>query len=118
MVNGVVAVQVLLVMVLFLSLLIAVFALQNQELVQIRLLFWEFWVSKILVILGSALLGAMAVLFAGVFRRRKRIKETAPAEPKAMERKGLFRRRAAADRHPADDSGSGKDPSIPEKADG
>ena len=65
-------VQVILVLVLSLALLIAIFALQNQEMVDIKLLFWEISVSKILVILGSALAGALAVLLAGLFRRRAR----------------------------------------------
>ncbi len=75
--------QALLVAVLFLALLIAVFALQNAGFVPIRLLFWQFDVSLVLVILGSALLGALAVLLAGLFRRRARAKkqETKEGEP-------------------------------------
>ena len=76
-------VQVILVLVLSLALLIAVFALQNQEMVDIRFFFWEISVSKILVILGSALSGALAVLLAGLFRRRA--KERKPGGKAAAE---------------------------------
>ncbi|MGE5550058.1 MAG: LapA family protein [Bacteroidota bacterium] len=64
--------QVLLVLGLFLALLIAVFALQNAVPVAIRLFFWEFEISLVLVILGSAFAGALAVLLAGLFRWRRR----------------------------------------------
>lgn len=79
-----VRVQVILVLVLFLALLIAVFALLNQEMVEIRFFFWVAWVSKILVILGSAFAGALAVLLAGLFRRRTRVRraEGKPSEVK------------------------------------
>ncbi len=76
-------VQVILVLVLSLALLIAVFALQNQEMVDIKFFFWEISVSKILVILGSALAGALAVLLAGLFRRRARENKTGGKDPAA-----------------------------------
>lgn len=64
--------QIMLVLFLGLALLIAVFALQNAGFVSIRFLLWQFDVSLVLVILGSALLGALAAVLAGLFRRRAR----------------------------------------------
>ena len=73
--DGVVYVQVFLVLLLALALFIAIFALQNAGFVEIRLLFWQFDVSLVLVIIGSALLGAVSVMLAGLFRRRVREKK-------------------------------------------
>ena len=56
-------------MSLFLALLLAVLALQNQEPMEIELFFWRVFVPKILVILGSAFAGGLAVFLAGLFRR-------------------------------------------------
>lgn len=61
--------QIVLVIVLFLALLLAILALQNQEPMEIALFAWRFHVPKILVILGSAFAGAFAVFLAGLFRR-------------------------------------------------
>ncbi len=66
--------QLLLVLILALAVLVAVFTLQNQEPIEITIFFWQVYVSKVLVILGSALAGATAVLLAGLFRRRVREK--------------------------------------------
>jgi uncharacterized integral membrane protein len=58
---------------LFCALLVAVFAAQNPEPVEIGFLFWSFsGVPKVLVILSSTAVGALLVLFlgfAGQFRR-------------------------------------------------
>lgn len=64
--------QVLVVSILFLALVIAIFALQNPAPDTIRFLFWRFGVPRVLIILGSAFAGGLAVLLAGLFRRRRR----------------------------------------------
>lgn len=47
---------------------VAVFALQNTEEVSIRFLMWEFFaVSKVIVILASAAVSALAVTFLGLW---------------------------------------------------
>ena len=81
--------QALLVLALALALFIAVFTLQNAELIDIRLLFWRFTVSKVLVILGSAFAGALAVLLVGIFHQRKK-KEKAGEEPAPTIKSSLF----------------------------
>ena len=85
----VIGVQIVLLIVLFLALLLAILALQNQEPMEIALFAWRFHVPKILVILGSAFAGAFAVFLAGLFRRfgrrtarRRRKEEEAPAPVK------------------------------------
>lgn len=109
-------VQVILVLVLSLALLIAIFALQNQEMVDIKLFFWEISVSKILVILGSALAGALAVLLAGLFRRRAMENKTegkaaaAEAKPKpACHDAAPKKESGAADPAPAERTPGKKD---------
>jgi len=73
--------QFLLVLMLFLAMVIAVLTLQNQDVIAFRLFFWTVEVSKILVILGSAFLGALAVFLAGLFQRqRRKLKEEAAKE--------------------------------------
>lgn len=70
--------QFLLVLMLFLAMVVAILTLQNYEKIDFRLFFWTVEVSKILVILGSAFLGALAVFLAGLFQRqRRRLKEEA-----------------------------------------
>ena len=66
--------QAILVFILFVALLLAVLALQNQETMVIRFFFWEVLVPKILVILGSALAGGLAVFLAGLFRRGRHLR--------------------------------------------
>lgn len=57
---------------LFLALLTAAFALQNTEAVTVRLLLWEYQTSLVLVILGSATLGAILTFVASFGRRWRR----------------------------------------------
>lgn len=64
--------QVYLVLALLFSICIAVFAVQNATLVNINLFFWQLKdISLVLVIFGSALIGALA---AGLFGVVKQIK--------------------------------------------
>ncbi|NLG84562.1 MAG: DUF1049 domain-containing protein [Firmicutes bacterium] len=64
--------QMVLVLALFLAFLLAALALQNQETMEIELFFWRHFVPKILVILGAAFAGGLAVFLAGLFRHRGR----------------------------------------------
>ena len=52
-----------LVSALIFALLVAIFAIQNTTVVVINFLMWEFHTSLVLVILGSALLGALLYFF-------------------------------------------------------
>lgn len=61
--------QIYLVSALVFSLLVAVFAIQNTEVVVIKFLTWNFSVSLVLVILGSAVVGALALFFLSLFRQ-------------------------------------------------
>lgn len=61
--------QIYLVSALIFSLLVAVFAIQNTEVVVIQFLTWNFSVSLVLVILGSAVVGALALFFLSLFRQ-------------------------------------------------
>ncbi|MGQ9780001.1 MAG: lipopolysaccharide assembly protein LapA domain-containing protein [Bacillota bacterium] len=75
--------QIVLVLILFLAFLLAALALQNQETMAIQIFFWRVFVPKILVILGAAFAGGLAVFLAGFFRHRGRraAEEKAPAKP-------------------------------------
>ncbi len=53
------------------AILVATFALQNANPVNIKVLFTEFSVSQALVILGSAVLGAIIVLLLGLIKQMK-----------------------------------------------
>jgi uncharacterized integral membrane protein len=55
--------------------LLVVFALQNTEKVQVSFLFWDFSWPLWLVIVMSAVLGALVWLGLGVLRRHRRRKE-------------------------------------------
>lgn len=56
------------------ALFVAIFALQNSSTVTVSLLFWSFQTSLVLIILGSATLGALTILSLAVpvqFRLRR-----------------------------------------------
>ncbi|QNB45293.1 DUF1049 domain-containing protein [Thermanaerosceptrum fracticalcis] len=61
--------QVYLISALLFSLLVAVFAIQNTEQVIIKFLTFQFPISLVLVILGSAVVGALALYFLGLFKQ-------------------------------------------------
>jgi len=62
----------ILILALILALTTAAFALQNTEAVTIRLLFWEYQTSLVLVILGSAGIGMILTLLASLGGRLTR----------------------------------------------
>lgn len=51
------------------ALIVAVFAVQNDVAVSVRFLAWGFETSLVIVILGSAVLGALMVGLPGLFRQ-------------------------------------------------
>ena len=61
--------QFYLLFALVFSLLVAVFAIQNTEVVVIRFITWQFSVSLVLVLLGSAVAGALTLYFLGLFKQ-------------------------------------------------
>jgi len=61
--------QFYLVSALVFSLLVAIFAVQNTDIVTIRFLTFQSSVSLVLVILGSAAIGALALFFLSLFRQ-------------------------------------------------
>lgn len=61
--------QFYLIISLFFALLVAVFAIQNTEVVVIRFITWQFSISLVLVLLGSAIVGALALYFLGLFKQ-------------------------------------------------
>ncbi len=61
--------QVYLISALLFSLLVAVFAIQNTEQVIIKFLTFQFPISLVLVILGSAVVGALSLYFLGLFKQ-------------------------------------------------
>lgn len=66
--RGVETMQGYLVSALIFALLVAIFAIQNTTVVVINFLMWEFHTSLVLVILGSALLGALCIFLLGSFK--------------------------------------------------
>ncbi|HHW08115.1 MAG TPA: LapA family protein [Clostridia bacterium] len=63
-------VQVYWVTALLFALMVAVFAVQNAETVNIRLLYWQFQdISLVLVILGSAAVGALLLFILGSIKQ-------------------------------------------------
>jgi uncharacterized integral membrane protein len=65
---------------LLFAILIAVFALQNTVTVNVRLFVWEYETSLVLIILGSATLGAMLTFLASLGPRIRRVRETRQLE--------------------------------------
>lgn len=62
------------------AILIAVFALQNTVTVNVRLLVWEYETSLVLIILGSAMLGAILTFVASLGPRIRRAREARQLE--------------------------------------
>lgn len=60
-------------MALLFAFIVAVFAIQNTESVSINFLFWQYQgISKVLVILVSAVVGAVVVMFLGFWWQFKK----------------------------------------------
>jgi putative membrane protein len=71
----VIRLQVYLVGALIFALLVTVFAIQNSTLVDVRFLFWGFSrIPIVLVVLGSALAGALFMLFLGLVRQVRTVR--------------------------------------------
>lgn len=56
---------------ILLSILVAIFAITNAEVIRVQLFFWSFQLSGSLVILISVALGACLVLLFGIYRSLK-----------------------------------------------
>jgi uncharacterized integral membrane protein len=56
---------------LLFSVLVAIFAIQNAKSVEINFLFTKFTISQAVVILGSAIIGALIVLLLGLIKQIK-----------------------------------------------
>ncbi|MDK2882334.1 MAG: hypothetical protein PWP58_670 [Bacillota bacterium] len=68
----------ILIVALFCALLVAVFALQNSVPVTVTFLAWRLEMSLVLIILGAAVLGAVAVFLLGsmtLLRQRHQLRE-------------------------------------------
>jgi len=63
--------HVLLIAAAIFAFLVALFALQNSEIVRVGFMGWKFETSLVLVILGSALLGFLTALFLGMIMQIK-----------------------------------------------
>jgi len=71
----VIRLQVYLVGALIFALLVAVFAIQNSTTVDIRFLFWSFErISIVLVVLGSAVAGALFMLLISLVRQVRMVR--------------------------------------------
>ncbi|MHB1125453.1 MAG: LapA family protein [Bacillota bacterium] len=70
--------QFYLLLAMFFALLVSIFAVQNSGTVTVRLLWWQFGeISLVLVILGSAVIGALFVFLLSVvnmIQRRRQIR--------------------------------------------
>lgn len=65
--------QTYFILALLFALSVAVFAIQNTESVSIKFLFWQYQgISKVLVILASAAVGAVMVIFLGFWWQFKK----------------------------------------------
>ena len=64
--------HVYLIVSLIFALLIAIFAIQNVAVVPIRILFWSYEASLVLVILGSVLIGVIITMLFELFQRLRR----------------------------------------------
>ena len=67
--------QTFILAILGFALLVTVFALQNATPVPIRVFFWDFEASMALIIIVSALVGALLSSLFGLVRRKQQIKE-------------------------------------------
>ena len=59
-------------MVLVLMLLVAVFSVQNAEMISVRFLHWQFAMSQALVIMLTAFCGGLAGMIAGAVAARRK----------------------------------------------
>ncbi len=59
------------IIILLLALFIVVFSLQNAEIVQIKLLFWDISCPRVILILVSAIIGLIIGIFIGSPKKTK-----------------------------------------------
>ena len=64
-----------LIILLVLSLLLVIFAVQNYEVVSIEFLFWSFQTSRTIVLFGAFILGVMVGLMAILVKGKQSINE-------------------------------------------
>lgn len=69
------------VVVLVVMLFVALFSVQNAEVITVRFLHWRFALSQALVILLAAFCGALVGLIAGAVTARRPPPEPAPPKP-------------------------------------
>ena len=77
--------QKFIILALFFSLLVAIFAIQNAVVVTVSFLFWESEISLVFVILGSVAVGALIVTILGLFRQYKLGRENKRLQLKLQE---------------------------------
>ncbi len=65
---------------LIFALLVSIFAIQNSQVVSIKLLFWSISPPLVYVLLGTALIGLLAGILLGAISRRKTSRGHLPAD--------------------------------------
>ena len=65
-----------LIILLVLSLLLVIFAVQNYEVVSIQFLFWSFQTSRTIVLFGAFIVGVLVGSTAVVLKRKQSQKQT------------------------------------------
>lgn len=94
--------QIYFVSALLFALLVAVFVLQNTEPVGVNFLFWQFThVSKVLVILISAAVGALMVVLLGAWWQFKKYIYVRQLESELRELKILLQKKIAEEKSAA-----------------
>ncbi len=64
---------------------IAIFVLQNRDLIAIRFLGWQYSVESGLALLGAALVGAIIIYFSGLIKQGQLRAQVRAAEARARE---------------------------------
>lgn len=90
--------QTYFIVALLFALSVAVFAIQNTESISIRFLFWQYQgISKVLVILASAAVGAVMVMFLGFWWQFKKAMYIRQLEAEIKNLKGQQQAAGAAE---------------------
>lgn len=71
-------------LVIFLLVFVAVFSVQNADVITVRFLVWEFTLSAALVIQLAAVFGALVGLIVGACSRRRKQEDIAPGRPPGL----------------------------------
>jgi len=103
-------VQVYWVTALLFALMVAVFAVQNAETVNIRFLYWQFHdISLVLVILGSAAVGALLLFVLSTIKQVSLVLKLKDAENKIRKLENQLKElQAAPPPAPPEGAGAGK----------